>query len=314
MSTSICQDRRVPNQPWTRIDASSDWSLAGEEQQGLDQHPWLRRDPHQRLWLFKQTSPESDHELTDDLVEKMASEIAQAVGVPAARVELVTRNGVNGCLVESLKPSKWSFYAGQVPLSDVVSDYDPKDREHTGYTVRAVREALDGFDSPPDHPATASLTAFEVFTGYLLFDALIGNTDRHDRNWAVLVPPPGDARSDALCGSYDHASSLAFNSSNSQRRRVLTEQSMVQFVRKAKARQFEFVSGSPRRGLLDIAAEALDLCPPQVGEHWRDTFSSVGRGVLEEIVGKAPGLSDLTREFTVELLVTNRRRILNART
>lgn len=31
--------------------------------------------------------------------------------------------------------------------------------------------------------------AFDVFTGYLLLDAWIANTDRHPHNWGVLRTP-----------------------------------------------------------------------------------------------------------------------------
>ena len=50
--------------------------------------------------------------------------------------------------------------------------------------------------------------AFDAFAGYLLFDALIAHGDRHDRNWAVIVPPPGARETEALCPSFDHAASL----------------------------------------------------------------------------------------------------------
>jgi hypothetical protein len=30
----------------------------------------------------------------------------------------------------------------------------------------------------------ADMAGYEIFVGYLLFEALIGNTDRHHENWA----------------------------------------------------------------------------------------------------------------------------------
>ncbi len=88
-----------------RVDVS-DWEIAGEEPQGLEKHPWLRHESHERPWLFKEADLHPGRPLTDDLVEKVASEIAREVGVPAARVDLVTRDGVRGCSVETLRPSK----------------------------------------------------------------------------------------------------------------------------------------------------------------------------------------------------------------
>ncbi len=51
----------------------------------------------------------------------------------------------------------------------------------------------------------------------LVLDALIGNTDRHEENWGVVEPQ--EAR--RLSPSFDHASSLGFLLSDSQKRQRL---------------------------------------------------------------------------------------------
>ena len=56
-----------------------------------------------------------------------------------------------------------------------------------------------GQDSRPEMP-----TAADWFLGYLLLDALIGNTDRHHENWAVIE----SEGKQMLAPSYDHASCL----------------------------------------------------------------------------------------------------------
>ena len=61
------------------------------------------------------------------------------------------------------------------------------------------------------------MAGYEIFVGYLLFDALIGNTDRHHENWGiVLIRDDEGTRTIAggasfklcLAPSFDHASSL----------------------------------------------------------------------------------------------------------
>lgn len=129
-------------------------------------------------------------------------------------------------------------------LGGLVDDYNPEDRGHSAYNVFNVRRALDGFGPPPNSVATAGLDAFDVFVGYLLFDALIANTDRHDRNWAVLVPPPGHDARFALCGSYDHASSLGFNLTDEHRVQMPDREQIEAWARRATARQFEHIPGA----------------------------------------------------------------------
>ena len=145
-----------------RIDVS-EWELACEDPQGLEKHPWLRHSSRDRSWLFNETDVQANRPLTDDVVEQMASEIAHAIGVPGARVDRVTRRLKRRCIVETLRPSKWDIYAGQVLLGAIVDDYDSKDPEHKGHRLIVIRQALDGFGPPPAFPAVSGLTAFEVF-------------------------------------------------------------------------------------------------------------------------------------------------------
>ena len=75
-------------------------------------------------------------------------------------------------------------------------------------TLTQLPVALDGYAG-----SETGLSAFESFTGYLTFDALVGNTDRHHENWAVLTG------SQSLAPTYDHGASLGFNASPARRAR-----------------------------------------------------------------------------------------------
>ena len=86
--------------------------------------------------------------------------------------------------------------------------------DRSRYTVDAVRLVLEGVP-PPE--GSADLTSWEVFVGYLVLDALIGNTDRHEENWAVVETE----ETRRLAPSFDHASSLGFLLSDSQRQERL---------------------------------------------------------------------------------------------
>lgn len=80
-----------------------DWSIAGVENQGQHSHEWLRHSSWDRTWLFKPARPARYRSMSEDVVEKLGSELARLVGVPAARVELANRHGTPGALVEDAR-------------------------------------------------------------------------------------------------------------------------------------------------------------------------------------------------------------------
>jgi len=293
------------------VDASS-WTLAGEEPQGLRPHQWLSHESRERTWLFKHPDEEPDRPLGEDVTEKLASELASVFGIPAARVELAARDGRRGCLVEDLRWSKGSHEPGQTLLAEVAEGYNPQDPEHRGHSVANIRQALERFTAPPASPTPEEFGAFDVFAGYLVFDALIANGDRHDRNWAVLIRPPGISGPDALCGSYDHASSLGFNLSDEERLRRLSEGRVESWARKGAARQFERRRGERRQSLVELACSAVAQCAAGVQQHWLDAVLSVESGVVGALLDAAPGLSETTRQFTKEVIMINRGRLLDA--
>lgn len=296
---------------WSIIDASA-WELAGEEPQGQRRHPWLRHESRERTWLFKETVVEANRFLHEDLTEKIASELAAHFGIPAATVDLAQRHGARGCLVEDLRWSMGSDQPGQVLLARVPDGYDEHDKHHHGHSVDNIKLALDGFAAPPGSPTPAHFVAFDVFVGYLIFDALIANSDRHDRNWAVLTRPPGEPGRDALCGSYDHASSLGFNLSDEERGRRLAARTVESWARRGKARQFERVKGQPSQSLVGLAGSAVQRCSDEVREHWRGAVLSVQADVVHEVLDATPGLSEVVRSFTQEVIMINRRRLRDA--
>ncbi len=258
--------------PWDVVDID-DWTVAGVEKQGRHPHDWLRPGPPPaRTWLFKPARPERDRSVGEDVAEKLGSEIARLMGVPAAPVTLARRHGARGALVEDVRLPNWELQAGRALMPEVVPDYDPEDPEQRGYNAVAIREALRRFAPPPQATVPAEFAAFDVFAGYLAFDALIAHGDRHDRNWAVLVPPPGSKEQEALCPSFDHAASLGFLLTEEARVRRVEGGTLAAWARSGRARRFEHRRGVRRQTLVELAASAMGLCAPSTRAHWvRDT-------------------------------------------
>jgi hypothetical protein len=153
--------------------------------------------------------------------------------------------------------------------------------------------------------------AFDAFAGYLAFDALIAHGDRHDRNWAVLVPPLETEHLEALCPSFDHAASLGFTLTDETRAQHLHDGTIPRWAGRGKAYRFEHRIGSRWLTLVDLAASAISMCGPTTRGFWRERIMSVDSDSVMKLVAAAPDLSETARSFTVELIMVNRGRLLD---
>jgi len=151
-------------------------------------------------------------------------------------------------------------------LDGHVEGYESKTKYRSGHSLDNVHEVLTDLRPPPDAPAVSGMSAYDVFCGYLVLDALVANSDRHDHNWAVFLRPTLQDERPALAASYDHASSLGFNLRDERRDRFVAEGTVSRFAGRGVARRFEHASpptsnetlaGLARRVLLRATADKL---------------------------------------------------------
>ncbi len=231
--------------------------------------------------------------------------------VPCAVVDLARRHEVQGCIVEDVRWSGGELFAGRVLLPNQGPDQDSTEVGRRGHNLDNIQRALEGLASPPGAQTPLGFAAFDVFVGYLVLDALIANGDRHDRNWAVLRPPPGELRSDALCASFDHGSSLGFSLSDDERRRHLADGTVGKWTQRGVARQFEYRRGQGKQTLVNLAGSAAARCSPAVRSHWLAAVMSVRPETVDALLSAAPALSHETTAFTREIIAINRERLIH---
>lgn len=288
----------------------SGWQVVDEEAIGLDEKEWLRDPKTEQAWLFKPVTEHATWVQGEDWSEKLASELGRLLGVPCARVELARRRGRRGAVSLNLRPERWEMHTGAVVLSGIVPEYRSAARGRPGHSLPNIRRVLDGASPPPAAEVPEEFTAFDVFAGYMVFDAWIANRDRHDQNWALLRPPPSKG-ADALCGSYDHATSLGFNLLDTKRVRIIQDDAIEVWARRGTAWRFEHGPSSRPPTLVALAADALALASAGSREYWLTRLASVTCENVTEIVDRVPGLSEPCRTFVVRLLRTNQRRVLD---
>lgn len=262
----------------------TDWSSIRPEDQGKDASKvWIARDGAEDRtdwWLWKPRLHTGDgtQDRLNDVAEVVASRLAEAIGLPAARCEFATRDGAVGAISRMVAPHPYDM----TPGAGLVQEH----------TLSEIEAALQGRTGPPGHE---TWTAFEVFAGYLTLDAWIANTDRHEQNWAVLET---DGAQSWLAPAYDHGSALGSGLTESNR----MTRDVHKFCSKGQTRYY----GPKHVGLIDLADEAVSACG---ADHWASRIADVDPRQWRVILDNIVGLSDIARTFINELLTINQERV-----
>ena len=268
----------------------------------LDVTDWVSdvgdpRGARKKSWMWKpeESDPVAKHLLklarpdgktpeygSDLWAEVLASRIARAIQVPAVHMDFAVRGSDRGVVSQRMS-------VGLTDGNELLGGDRATDRgQESGYHLEAIRRVLESYQGS-EH----GLTAYESFVGYLVFDALIANTDRHSENWAV------DSEREELLPCFDHGASLGFNATSEQRADV------VRYASRGRSRPF-------KRLVLEVAQMGMATVSAQVADLWLGRVESLALPVLERLVMRVPRgwMSDPSRTFVVELVWENRRRLL----
>jgi hypothetical protein len=292
------------------------WEIISDEAAGQEEKVWLR-SPDGEDWLFKPVVQHSTATLGtwsqhEDCSEKLASELGNLLEIPCAHVELARRDGRRGSVSRDLRPGEfWQLQPGSALLAGRDPSYIAAVPGRKGHSLEKIQDALSECDVPPGFQNDDSLDSFDVFAGYLLFDAWIANQDRHEDNWSVLIPPTGGGQ--YLAPSYDHGSTLGFNLRDERCEQICSRGGLETWATRGVAHRFEPPSGDHPPTLVEFAREALRRANPQVMAYWMTKLEEVNDAAVGELVDGVSGMSQPVRTFTRELLALNRRRLLNER-
>lgn len=281
------------------------WTRDQDEQLGTKEKFWVR-DQNDVPWLFKKGRAGTG----EDWAEVVCSRIADLLQLPHAEYEPGDYEGRRGVFTRSVLDASAGdrLVHGNELIARVVDHYPKELRSNTAeYTLQRVRQALINSELP-----IVKTDATYTFGGYLVFDCLVGNQDRHHENWAVIIRSDGSA---ILSPSFDHAAGLACRLSDDERyARLNTRDSGYAVDSFARSARTPFhAEGSTRAGRLSTL-EAVRLwrswCP-QI-DAWINRAAFVDSasllkvydGITEEV------MSTVTKKFVTMLVEVNRKRLL----
>jgi hypothetical protein len=195
---------------WDVYDGSAEGS-------GRSEKIWLQSKTGEiGLFKFPKINPADQKETTEHISEHLAYQIGKILGVATAKVDIGTYNGRIGSMSyfvcdkqEYLQEGIW-----------LISEKYPK------YNADTMQDEEDGRYYCIDHLCSVMPHGFEkAWIQMLLFDFLIGNSDRHQSNWAILIKPSFDKKKISFrvrwSPLYDNGSSLCCFINNEELNQLL---------------------------------------------------------------------------------------------
>jgi hypothetical protein len=144
----------------------------------------------------------------------------------------------------------------------------------------------------------------QQFAGYLILDALVGNTDRHHENWALLRSDTAQGVAYRLAPSFDHASSLGREMLDERRLLLLRENRIRQYIE--AGRGAIYISQAQSDAVAPITlVRILQSTMSGAFEPWFSNLQNVTMESLDSILNRVPDgwMSGPQRDFAKALVL-----------
>lgn len=172
---------------WKEYEGASEGS-------GRSEKIWLINPDTNQIGLFKY---KKDSKTTDHASECIASDLAGLLGISCAKVEIGTYLDQEGSMSYNIVRHEGTILIeGIYCISSRYRSYNAdklvNEEDNSRYSLEMIRTVLEPFH------------LWKNFLTIPIFDFLIGNTDRHQSNWALIM----ESDKESISPLYDNSSSL----------------------------------------------------------------------------------------------------------
>jgi len=268
------------------------------EQLGSKPKFWFRIANDEQPWLFKFTRDNTG----EDWSEKIASELAHLLEIPAAQVELAMFMGKRGSASRSfvLTAQGFDLIHGSEVLSGRVLGYEKSKQWHQSeHSIKNILTAVELTFTPRQQ-----IQQLRTLAGFIILDAIICNTDRHHDNWGLLRGPSARGKTvHQVAPSFDHASSLGRELGDDRRRTMLDSNGIERYVLRGRGGIFWEEHDTKGENPLLLAIKAAKTYPTYFST-WLQKVRELNFKDIAGIVECVPVkyMSKEARELTLRLM------------
>lgn len=291
----------------------SQWQKPEElsEASGASEKIWLRSSDGATTGLFKfpktrnfPGKPETTS--TEHVSEWLASQIGKILSVPCAEVELGTYRGRVGSLsilITDKQNEHLELNEGVAFIKEVYPQYDAKAMMDTDSgTYYCLEQILQ---------STREYLPIQFWIEVLLFDFMIGNTDRHQSNWALLKDENGQYRQ---CPLYDNGSSLCSYIEEEQLERLFSKDAgPMRSLTDTKSRSRIRIDGSVKKEPThkEVVRYILNRYPRSAVPTARNFLDRLSQEQIDELLSELPDrIFSVDRKRLVSYYLKEKKRIL----
>ena len=273
---------------WKEYDGASEGS-------GRSEKIWLKSDDGQiGLFKFPKIDPVDGKETTEHVSEHLAHKIGETIGVLTAKVDIGTYNGRIGSMShficdknEILQEGIW-FLSAKFPKYNIETMQDEESGKY--YCLEQLF-------------AVSNIFPNRILIEMMLFDFLIGNSDRHQSNWAILMEVQGKSITIRQCPLYDNGSSLCC---------YINSKELPKLLGKDKVR-FEALVDSKSKSRIRIDGSQKSLPSHRAVVEYLFENYSVSRVIAKDFLAHFSGktINALLSEYPDEILSNEKKTLIN---
>jgi hypothetical protein len=296
-----------------------DYPSEKQEPLGTKEKIWVL-GPRNKIWLCKSVRVRETTGLAagEDWAEVIASRLCSLLVIPHAHYEFALWKNKRAAISRNfLWQGRDEFHTideiFQLPEEPSVAKRRERSRVH--HTLPALWELFGA--SRLRLPAWRGVpkgitTPQELFLGYLMLDALIGNTDRHEQNLGVIYRYNTASTKYFLAPAYDHGSSLGRELLESRCLELLSDDVAFENYRTNCIGKI-YTGGESSEEMRTMASFCMAAgWSKKAARIWLESLRNLTDEPVRDIISKVPNhlMSDSARQLGVKLITKNREELL----